>query len=283
MRCAYRGRSVKLDFGVKNLRPLIYFFLNTFRGGGGGYGRCGKGYGGDGNIAGFGGDGYGGYGYGGNGGFGAGGGLGAAGQGIGGSTGNLGTNGNSYNGSGYGGYGGFGGGNNSGGGAGMGGALFIRQGALTLTNVTFKGNTATGGTGNNAGQGLGGAIFRIDATAQNAQASQGNIQGMPTTLPTVTATGVVFISNSASNGSNDAYGQTITSATNTAPSFTTNATLPSIAEDQFTPAGETLSKLFQGRVTDINGNSTYKALAVTSNIANSSTEGKWQYSTRHLQ
>ena len=73
MRCAYRGRSVKLDFGVKNLRPLIYFFLNTFRGGfgaGGGIGIGGNGIGGNSQKPnGFGGTGKGGTGKGGFGGF----------------------------------------------------------------------------------------------------------------------------------------------------------------------------------------------------------------------
>ncbi|MEM6433456.1 MAG: hypothetical protein AAF773_06315, partial [Cyanobacteria bacterium P01_D01_bin.115] len=63
-------------------------------------------------------------------------------------------------------------------------------------------NTATGGTGGaNDGQGLGGAIFAMQSTTN----VNGNNQGMPTTLPTVTTAGnVVFSGNTAG----DANGNT---------------------------------------------------------------------------
>ncbi len=59
-------------------------------------------------------------------------------------------------------------GGGGGGGAGLGGAIFVRSGSLTVTNTTFRDNTATGGLGGRAfrdgeagtnGQGKGGAIF----------------------------------------------------------------------------------------------------------------------------
>ncbi|MEL4897371.1 hypothetical protein [Crocosphaera sp. Alani8] len=101
------------------------------------------------------------------------------------------------------GRGGFGGGDgmggysrgNGGGGAGMGGAIFVRSGIVDLNNVDFTNNSATGGTGANAGQGLGGAIFVMQSTTN----SNGNNQGMPTTLATVTASGISFRGNSAAD------------------------------------------------------------------------------------
>ena len=97
------------------------------------------------------------------------------------------------------GFGGFGGGKgggaggDGGAGAGMGGAIFIRTGSLTLRNATFSSNTATGGTSKNPGQGLGGAIFALALTKDS------NTQGIPTTLPTVTTFGATFTTNSAAN------------------------------------------------------------------------------------
>jgi hypothetical protein len=53
----------------------------------------------------------------------------------------------------------------SGGGAGMGGAVFNHIGTLTIVNCTFTQNTATGGTSPDIttnGQGLGGALFNLN-------------------------------------------------------------------------------------------------------------------------
>ncbi|MBN3944998.1 MAG: calcium-binding protein [Nostoc sp. NMS7] len=149
----------------------------------------GSGNGGNGGLGGFGGGGGNGYshpetayaaaysGSGGNGGFGGGGG------GFGGS-------------SGLGGFGGGNGGNYSGGGAGLGGGIFVRSGSLTLSKTSFTKNTATGGTVGNSGLGLGGAIFII----QSLTNPNGNNQGMPTVLPTVTAVNnPTFSGNSAAN------------------------------------------------------------------------------------
>ncbi|MEL6765519.1 MAG: hypothetical protein AAFO87_18135, partial [Cyanobacteria bacterium J06607_6] len=101
---------------------------------------------------------------------------------------------------------GFGGGDgdniDGGSGAGLGGAVFVRSGSLEIINSSFTNNTATGGTGGaNDGQGLGGAIFAMQSTTN----VNGNNQGMPTTLPTVTtADNVIFSGNTAG----DANGNT---------------------------------------------------------------------------
>ncbi len=97
------------------------------------------------------------------------------------------------------GYGGFGGGSRrhtgfgaTEHGAGMGGALFIRSGQVTITNTEFNGNQAlaTGGA-----SGLGGGIFVVH-TSTNGSASQ---QGMPSTLAYVSGCGNSFSGNSASH------------------------------------------------------------------------------------
>jgi hypothetical protein len=76
-----------------------------------------------------------------------------------------------------------------GGGAGLGGGIFSNQGAITLTNDTFTGNSAIGGLGGGgdatAGQGLGGAVF-----ARNGS---------------VHATFVTFSGNTAVQGGTDLY------------------------------------------------------------------------------
>lgn len=73
-----------------------------------------------------------------------------------------------------------------GGGAGLGGAIFVADGGtLTLANSSFQNNAATGGAGGNAGQGKGGAIFVMgSATATQCNSTySGNTasaqQGVP--------------------------------------------------------------------------------------------------------
>jgi len=188
------------------------------------------GYGGNGNYGGSANGGFGGGGYtGGGGGFGGGGRRG----GYSGYSGNGGNGGNG-GGGGRGGLFGFGAGNGGnggggagngpsasfgGGGAGLGGGIFVRTGFLTLNNTSFTNNTATGCTGINSGQGLGGAIFIMQSTTN----TNGNNQGMPTTLGTVSFTGSsTFSGNSAANdagtatNNDDVYGTQIP-PTNQAP------------------------------------------------------------------
>ncbi|WP_301555214.1 DUF4347 domain-containing protein [Planktothrix agardhii] len=200
---------------------------------------------------------------GGNGGFGGGGGYGPRGGGNGG-YGGGGGGADSAKGFATGTGGRFGGngigalGRSGGGGAGLGGAIFIRQGSLTLNNATFSNNTATGGNGartspssseTNPGQGKGGAIFAMTSLTN----TNGNNQGMPTALPTVTSLGATFTGNNAGNqantpaantpangqGSNqdnkDVYG---TILLNTAPVLAdTVVTLTPILEDADVPTG----------------------------------------------
>ncbi len=101
------------------------------------------------------------------------------------------------------------GGGTGGGGAGMGSAIFIRLGELSVLNSSFNSNTAQGGTGTNNGQGLGGAIFALDTTTN----SNSNNQGMPSSLPTVALTDVTFSGNSAANDLGGLTPASITSGT----------------------------------------------------------------------
>jgi hypothetical protein len=172
----------------------------------------------------------------------------------------------------------------------MGGAIFIRQGTLILNNATFTGNTATGGTGNNPGQGKGGAIFAM----QSLTNTNGNNQGMPTALPTVTSFGATFTDNTAANqagtpaattpangvgnnqDNNDVYG-TITG--NTAPVLAnTPVTLSTILEDAVAPTGAvgTLISAIAAIGTNITDPDT-GAVAGVAITAADTTNGSWFY------
>ncbi|WP_395374843.1 hypothetical protein [Marinicella sp. W31] len=85
------------------------------------------------------------------------------------------------------------------GGAGMGGAIFIRTGNLDLSGVNFINNEARGITSSSPtiddAKGLGGALFVLH-TLSNLPSSN---QGMPDSLPNVTACSITFSTNSASH------------------------------------------------------------------------------------
>lgn len=143
-------------------------------------------YGQQGGFGGGGGSGY----FGGSGGFGGGGGQGSQGYGYG------------YVDP-YGGYGGFGAGGGTGlaDGAsgyaaglsystGLGGAVFVRSGSLRMENVTISNSSALG---DGTAKGLGGGIFILHSINN----SNGNNQGMPSELASVSGCGVSFANNSA--------------------------------------------------------------------------------------
>ncbi|MFK8012772.1 MAG: hypothetical protein AB8B80_12065, partial [Marinicellaceae bacterium] len=72
--------------------------------------------------------------------------------------------------------------------AGFGGAVFIRSGSIDFSKVNINNNSAIT---NGAGKGLGGGIFVLHSTTN----SNGNNQGMPTQLATVTACELSFSNN----------------------------------------------------------------------------------------
>ncbi|MFL0793138.1 MAG: hypothetical protein AB8B70_08235, partial [Prochlorococcus sp.] len=54
-------------------------------------------------------------------------------------------------------------------GAGLGGAVFLRQGTLSLEKVSFRMNMAIGGEGSNPGLGKGGAIFVMPQSLEEGE------------------------------------------------------------------------------------------------------------------
>ncbi|MBD2652640.1 cadherin domain-containing protein, partial [Synechocystis sp. FACHB-383] len=87
-------------------------------------------------------------------------------------------------------------------GAGLGGAIFIRSGSLTLDNTKFEDNRATGGVGANNGKGLGGAIFAVTDDLKN--------EAGVITAPTVLSLGILptFTGNTAPDNGGDSEGST---------------------------------------------------------------------------
>ncbi|HQD57480.1 MAG TPA: IPTL-CTERM sorting domain-containing protein [Candidatus Competibacteraceae bacterium] len=103
---------------------------------------------------------------------------------------------------GVGGYGGGGGSAGSAGdggsGAGFGGAIFVMRGELTLHNVNFSGNDATGGSGQNPGQGRGGAVFICTANLTDSGTNQAPTQCGGSINET--SCGVITANDTASDG-----------------------------------------------------------------------------------
>ncbi len=179
-----------------------------FGGGGGGGGGSGLSSGGSGDQGGNGGFG----GFGGGGGAGGGGRSFAGSGGAGGFGGGGGGGGTRDIGAGSGGAGGFGGGNaesgGSGSGGGFGGAIFIRTGTLDLIGASFSQSIATSGTGASPNTAKGGAIFALASLTP----PNGNAQGYPDSLPTVTGCNVIFSASAAASAAStdtdnvDTYG-----------------------------------------------------------------------------
>lgn len=69
------------------------------------------------------------------------------------------------------------GGSGSGGGAGLGGAIFVNAGSLTLQNATLTGNAATGGAGSPTPTGLGGGGMRGSGVTAFAGGGGGGLYG----------------------------------------------------------------------------------------------------------
>jgi hypothetical protein len=98
--------------------------------------------------------------------------------------------------------GGDGGGNLGGGGAGFGAAIFIRSGHIDVVDSQFANSTSTRGASSSSSQAWakGAAIFAIDILGNG----NGNDQGMPAVLPTVTGCANTFTASTAADagGSN---------------------------------------------------------------------------------
>jgi len=88
-----------------------------------------------------------------------------------------------------------------GGGAGLGGGVFIRAGSLTLEAVDFVGNSAVGGYGSDGyspetnGDGFGGGLFALHITEN----TNGNNVDLPDILPVVNISSATFVNNTATD------------------------------------------------------------------------------------
>ncbi|MEH2043186.1 DUF4347 domain-containing protein [Nostoc sp.] len=65
---------------------------------------------------------------------------------------------------------------------------------------------------------------------------------------------------------------------NDAPSLTGNATLAAVTQNATNPSGSTITSLFGNLFTDPDTSASLSGLAIVGNTANTTTEGKWQYS-----
>ncbi len=82
-------------------------------------------------------------------------------------------------------------------------------------------------------------------------------------------------------GKNTSTKQTFTitvNAVNDAPSLTGNAMLAAVTQNATNPNGSTLTSLFSSLFSDIDTGASLSGLAIVANTANSSTQGRWQYS-----
>jgi hypothetical protein len=90
----------------------------------------------------------------------------------------------------------------------LGGAVFVRNGTLTLQNVAFTSNTATNGTGAAApmvGKGYGGAIFICTADLDLVNLPRGAKGSCAGSINTGTSYAVTFSGGSASSAQPDIF------------------------------------------------------------------------------
>ncbi len=106
-----------------------------------------------------------------------------------------------------GGYGGGAGGYNvgGGGGAGFGGAIFVKQGILALQNVSFSNNSAVGGGGYTNGAGKGGAIFICTWTLDRDYTNGANGGCGVSAINETASYGVTFSGGVAAQGQPDLF------------------------------------------------------------------------------
>ncbi|MEO1524421.1 MAG: DUF4347 domain-containing protein [Planctomycetota bacterium] len=83
----------------------------------------------------------------------------------------------------------------------------------------------------------------------------------------------------------DATGSALNSGTSVLATSINNAptlnagTLPSIVENDFSPAGSTIATIFTGQFTDVDPSAVFSGIAVIGNAADPINEGEWQYSS----
>ncbi len=91
------------------------------------------------------------------------------------------------------------------GGAGFGGAIFVKKGTLTLQSVSFSNNSAVRGTGGNNGKGKGGAIFVCTADLDADNSAKGAKGGCSGSIDEANSYGVTLSGGAASDGQSDLF------------------------------------------------------------------------------
>ena len=154
--------------------------------------------------------------------------------------------------------------------------------ANPVLNVTEDATTAATLTLTATDPGADTLTWSVSQPAQNGVVAIDPATGQISYTPNANFSGTDSVTVRVSDG--DGGTDTVTvginvTAVNDAPSLTGNAQLPNVNEDVTNPAGQTVSSLFSGVFTDIDPGSSLAGIAIQANTANSTTQGRWQYST----
>ena len=92
-------------------------------------------------------------------------------------------------------------------GGGLGGAIFVKQGTLSLKTVSFSGNSAIGGTAKNGnnGQGKGGALFICTSDLDTDNTPKGAMGGCSSAIDETASSGVTLSGGVAAGGQADLF------------------------------------------------------------------------------
>jgi FG-GAP-like repeat len=156
-------------------------------------------------------------------------------------------------------------------GAGFGGAIFVRGGSLNLTNTTLTNNSAIGGTNDKGAkaQGLGGAVFVMNTTTN----TNGNNQGMPTTLPTVRSfNATTYTTNNAADDptTNNIYGSVKIAPTITRARYDINSGSLVVTGTDFLPLAGTNNDINLSKLTITGeGGTSYTLTSANVDLTNS--------------
>ncbi len=158
--------------------------------------------------------------------------------------------------------------------------------SITVTLAASNGTFAYAADGNSPAAALSG-ILTSQMTITGAPSTVNLYLSTPTNITYTPAAnlasspaGTLTVTANDGDGSGNVELGTIAiniNAVNDAPSFTEGATLAAVLEDTANPAGETLFALLNSKFSDLEGE--LAGIAVTANVANSGTEGTWQYSS----
>ncbi|MGP1385996.1 MAG: cadherin domain-containing protein [Thainema sp.] len=123
--------------------------------------------------------------------------------------------------------------------------------------------------------------WQVVQTPQNGTASV-DANGVVSYTPGINFSGseTFLVQVQDDDGATDNVAVTVNvAATNDAPNLLGDVALPAVDEDALNPTGTSVSNLVAPVFNDIDPNSSLAGIAVISNPANSTTQGRWQYST----